>query len=183
MMHVAMRRTATPILPSTVKLIVHTTHLETSRALKWSLWCCVNKGTFLNSFEVEHLTDNAFAEFPRSYKIHKSRGCECIYQGRQFLGVKSIDVNCMFLCQHCYRWMLCLCCIFIFLRLPSYFYMDFPLSDRGYSAGTRQRTANSVPQIDDDRWLMLFVYQLHYLRQICKLEPWLQTSHLWDLDD
>lgn len=61
--------------------------------------------------------------------------------------------------------------------------MDFPLSDRGYSAGTRQRIVNSVPMIDDDRWLILFVCQLNYLRQICKLEPWLQTSSLRDLDD
>ena len=60
MMHVAMRRTVTPILPSTVKLIVHTTHLETSGALNWSLWCCVQV-----HFELEHLTDDAFAAFAK----------------------------------------------------------------------------------------------------------------------
>lgn len=73
----------------------------------------------------------------RSYKIHKGGGCECIYQGGQFLGRRllmrsqSRDVIVLYMMLHYCWYSVSLLSYLDAFRLPSYFYLDFPLSDRG----------------------------------------------------
>eukprot|EP00435_Cladocopium_sp_Y103_P000417 s3717_g1.t1 len=86
----------------------------------------------------------------KSYKIHKSRGCECIYQGRQ---------------------------------LPSYFYMDFPLSDRGRYAnlslisiyGTTCAAWDQFPETPGFQYCPPDTDWCHSTNNWCQL-PWCYVS-------